>query len=203
MSKIKHKLYLRLPYIKDGFLNLFFNIHIVILLGVISTILFFGIITSGPAVIALGASMRKIAQNDKTNLKYYFKIFKEKFIFGVFFTIPLFLVVISLLVKFNDENLKLISQIGTMLMICFFIYYPIASLSENKILIVIKNSFYYLINHILQTIFAISFLYLLLIGIAYTSQLLIILFLPFSLYILNRIILANNIEIDLQEERQE
>lgn len=203
MNKINHKLYLRLPYIKDGLLNLFFNIHIVILLGVITTILFFGIITAGPAIIALGASMRKIAQNDKMNFKYYFKIFKEKFIFGMFFDIPLFLVIISLSIEFNDNNLKLLSQIGTMLMICFFLYFPIASLRENKIQLVIKNSFYYLINHLLQTIFVIGFLYLLLIGIAYTSQLLIILFLPFGLYVLNRIILANNIEIDLQEERQE
>lgn len=202
---MKIRRWLGFDFVKEGFMNYLWNFHYIVLFGIITLIFCIGVITVGPALMALASSTRLIAINAKITVGYYFKEFKRLLLPGILLSLIIIICLASLWSSFSilSMNISRLYNIFAFLAIAvisviffFLIYYPFAGFTETRSTKIIIKSVLYTTIHFWDTVVQISILYLVWKLLSFSPPLLMILFLPTSTYIINRFILGNNEEVN-------
>lgn len=197
-------------FIKEGFVNLFWNFHYAVILGIITLVLFLGVVTIGPALLALCSSMRLAAEGKAVTVEHYLREVKRLFIPGIVFSGILGfaagslysnLYVLANTASAGYHGVAYLAIALVTVLLFFLIYYPFVALRESRILQIIVKSAFYTAEHFWDTIIHISLLYLLWRILAISPVVAAIVFLPLATYALNRFIVANNQVIDELDEK--
>ena len=202
---MKVKGWLEWQFVKEGFKNLFWNFHYLVLFGIFTLIAMAGVITLGPGVMALASSTRLAALDEKVTIGFYFKEFKRLFLPGLFLLAIVIIILASLWSSLNIlasdrsnlENAIAYISIALITTLSFFLfYYPFAGFGEKKVLTIITKSFIYTLGHLWDTVVQISIILILWRLLSISPPVLAILFLPLSCFTVNRFIIANNKAVD-------
>lgn len=202
--------WLEWSFIKEGLKNLFWNFHYLVLFGIITLLSVMGIVTFGCGIMALASSTRLIANDEKIGVSYYFSEFKRLFVPGVILSIIILTFLASLWSSFAILSSDTIAiqkyiayiAISIITVLSFFLfYYPFAGFKENRVFVIMRNSFVYTLGHLWDTVVHISIVYILWRILSFSPPILAIMFLPFSFFIVNRFIIANNRSIDYKKSK--
>jgi uncharacterized membrane protein YesL len=160
-----------------------------------------GIITSGPAILALSGCTRLIAQDCKVSFKEYLSGFRMKFLPGVVLSVFIAVGIASVLssnyLLSIYENkifvvLAVVSRTMVVLAGFFLIYYPPAAYNESKITVILLKSALFASKHVLGTFLYLGTIYLMFRIIVLASPLILFVFLPLALYIQSCFVIASN-----------
>lgn len=158
------------------------------------------IVTIGAAFISLVAMIRRLADYDVPKAKDYFLAFREKFRCGLPYSVALILIVVTLSFNYSKYPVLIIAGIMGIIIFTFTMYYPVVACMDNKINSIFRKSVAYVSAHLLQTFMMVSIFYLLCGLVILISEFLILLVYPICYYMICRIVLANNKEIEQEEE---
>ena len=205
---MKMKRWLQWDFVKEGFINLFWGFHKLVLFGFFTLVLNIGIITIGPAFIALCSVMRKVADDSKVGIFDYFNEFKRTFVPGLILSGAIIISMVSIFASYTlyagqqPQLFKMLAAfaLAAVIAILFLLfYYPFAAYEDVKPSKILMKSIYYAVSHAFDTIVLISLLYVLFRIMLLVKALLFILYMPLAVFIMNRYILANNKEIQESE----
>ena len=82
-------------------------------------------------------------------------------------------------------------------------HYPVAAYSQSNVPRLFANSALYAFGHLLQTLTEVCVALIVLLVAVYTSEFLAILMFPIFYFVVNRIVLANNAQIEQRQEERE
>jgi hypothetical protein len=202
---LRLRVWLEWQFVKEGFKNLFWNFHYMVLFGIFTLIFAAGVVTLGPGVMALASSIRVTAMDEKVTIGFYFTEFKRLFVPGLFLSIIVLVLLASLWSSLNIlasgmdgmEKTAAYTAIAIITVLSFFLfYYPFAGFEEKKISRIIIKSFIYTVGHLWDTVVQISIIYILWRILSISPPILVLMFLPLSFFIVNRFIIANNKAVD-------
>lgn len=196
MKFITDKLYLHPTYLGEGFLHFFINLHRILLFTLFFILTSVPIITFGASAAAFNGVMREIAQDSQVKVVEYFRLWKQNFWQGIPYSFVFAVVVFLLSLPVSDSPVYYFSQFCAVMAFCLTLYYPITCNSERNIARIFAYSALYAFAHLLQMLMMLSLALIFLLIIAYTSEFLLLLFFPVFYFMLNRIVLANNKEIE-------
>src|SRR5690554_1641433 len=89
---MKIKPWLEWPFIKEGFKNLFWNFHYVLLYGIFTLLSMAGVVTAGVGLVSMASSIRAAALDKKPTIGLYFAEWKRCFIPGLFLSLLLIII---------------------------------------------------------------------------------------------------------------
>lgn len=197
-------------YIVDGFFLYIFNIHYVLWLFVQALLFSLPIITIGPAVIALSGGLRSIAEYRKPAVGDFWREFKASVKPGAAYSAFLILFVISavcaLYVASQETDMAVfgsVSLVALILIGVLMLYYPIAAKNEKRVIRLIKLSAAYAAGNMLDTACIISILVILAVVLSVHDVIFLCFFPTALLYAMNRIVVANNKQLDEEQESTE
>ncbi|HHY81681.1 MAG TPA: DUF624 domain-containing protein [Clostridiales bacterium] len=202
---MKQKAWLSWSFVKEGFLNLFWNFHKLVIYGLLVAVCMAGIITIGPALMALASSTRMVAEDEKSTVRFFAAEFRRLFLPGLFLSVLIIIMSASFwsslyVLSLNRTGLERSIAYAAISLLTvfafFFFYYPFAGFNESKIRSIMLKSCAYAMGHLWDTIVQISIMVILWKMLSFSPVILAILYLPLSFYFINRFIIANNMEID-------
>lgn len=205
---MKLKEWMKTKYMFASLQGYIMNFHYILVLGLVTLISFAGVITSGPFLIALCSTFRKIIRGEKAGLSFYFSEIKNKFIPGIFLSVILLISGANFYLLLygtdigNSQNIPLVvvSFLSVLILGLLFFYYPFACFSEKKIGVIIRNAIVYLVFNPLETVVTISFIYIMYSIFMLIPAVALLLFLPTAVYAGNYFIEGNNIKENELEE---
>lgn len=205
---MKARRWLEFNYIVNSFKNYFWNFHYILLYGLLTMVLSLGILTAGPALIALCSSMRLISDDRKATFAYYFGEFRRCFALGSIFSCIVVTGGISVWLSLNIITQELrtytvfsyIAITMVLLVLYMLFYFPFAAFSEEKFIQAAKKSISYSIAYFWDTLIHICGLYILYRIMTISTVVVVSLFASTSAFIINRFIHANNKTVDENQQ---
>lgn len=203
MKKDAMTLYLSPRYIGEGFMNFFVNLHKILLFTLFLLLCSLPIVTFGGALIAYNAALRALARDEKFTVREFFQTFRKKIVCGIPYTLIFASIVFLLSLPISQSAVYYISQFCAVLAFCLTMNYPVAAYSLSNVPRLFANSALYALGHLLQTLTVVCVALIVLLVSVYTSEFLAILMFPIFYFVVNRIVLANNAQIEQRQEEQE
>ena len=193
------RLYLHPAYLGEGFIHFFINLHRILLFTLLFILTSLPLVTFGASAAAFNGVLRVLAQDAQVKYAEYFRFWKKYFLRGIPYSFVFAAIVFLLSMAVSNTFVYYFSQFCAVMVFCLTVYYPITCNSEKNVARIFAYSAMYAFAHLLQMLMMLSVALIFLLIAAYTSEFLLVLFFPVFYFMLNRIVLANNQEIEQRE----